>query len=189
LTIQNCYLKQKNDMVTKAQYVNFMLAFTKLAEEHGLNAVSLKVKGQLAQENIIKSVELKLDMFNESTHGTINNFHEFKHKRNLKLLWARMSSAVKQYELDPEEVANIAPNNCPVTGAVLDYGYGLHQTTDNPYFRPGIDHILAVGNGGNRLGDISNIQIVSQHFNTIKNYGTEIDALKWLMFESKKYNG
>ena len=77
----------------------------------------------------------------------------------------------------------IAPDYCPVTGAVLDYGIGNHQITDNSYFRPGIDHILAVGNGGVKFGDITNIQIVSQHYNTIKNFGSEIEAIKWVAFE------
>lgn len=174
-------------MTTRARYTDFMRAFSQLAKDYGINPRSLPVKGQPLQEQFILDRPYKLDIFHEATHGSYTNFREFRDKKNIKLLWARMSSAVKGYELDPLEVAAIAPDNCPVTGAVLDYGYGIHQITDNPFFRPGIDHIRAVGNGGASLGDITNIQIVSQHFNTIKNYGTEIDALKWLIFEAKKY--
>jgi hypothetical protein len=43
-----------------------------------------------------------------------------------------------------------------------------------------------VGNGGAKYGDISNIQIVSEFFNTIKNYGTIINAVQWLSFELDK---
>jgi hypothetical protein len=96
-----------------------------------------------------------------------------------------MSASVRSYELDPLDVAAISPDHCPVTGALIDYGYGLNQSTENPYFRPGIDHKKAVGNGGRMHGDINNIQIVSQFYNTIKNYGTLIDAIKWVNFDLK----
>lgn len=174
-------------MVSKSKYVEFMREFHKLTQDYGFNSRSLVVVGQNQLEEKIKSRQYKLDIFHPETHGSISAFKEFKQTSNLKLLWARMSSAVKTYELKPEEVASIAPDYCPVTGALIDYGYGLHRVTDNPFFRPGIDHKVAVGNGGRMLGDITNIQIVSQHFNTIKNYGTEIDALKWLIFEASKY--
>lgn len=174
-------------MVSKSKYVEFMREFHKLAQDYGFGSRSLIVVGQGQLEEKIKSRQFKLDVFHPETHGSVTAFREFKQTLNLKLLWARMSSAVKNYELEPEAVASIAPDYCPVTGALIDYGYGLHRVTDNPFFRPGIDHKVAVGNGGRMLRDISNIQIVSQHFNTIKNYGTEIDALKWLIFETKKY--
>jgi hypothetical protein len=96
-----------------------------------------------------------------------------------------MSSSVKEYQLDPVLVANISPDHCPVTGALIDYGYGFNRITDNSYFRPGIDHKTAVANGGNKYRDIDNIQIVSEFFNTIKNYGTMINAIQWLGFELK----
>ena len=64
-------------------------------------------------------------------------------------------------QFDPYDVAKIGSDYCPVTGAVLDYGIGNLQITDNSYFRSGIDLIMAVRNGGVKFGDITNIQIVS----------------------------
>jgi hypothetical protein len=125
-------------------------------------------------------------MFDSSTYGSKDIFDEFQQKKDLKLVWARMSSSVREYKLDPYDVANIAPDNCPVTGALIDYGYGRNRVTDNPFHRPGIDHIVARGNFGAAHGDISNIQILSQHFNTVKSYGTEIEAIKWVGFELSK---
>ena len=60
--------------------------------------------------------------------------------------------------------------------------------TDNVYFNPGQDHIIAVNNGGTRFGNANNIQIITQFINTVKNQGTEIDAMKWLFFELQKHN-
>ena len=123
------------------------------------------------------------ELYDVNTYGSPIIFDEFKRTKDLKLVWARMSSSVKDYQLDPEQVAKIAPDRCPVTGALIDYGYGFNRITDNPYFRPGIDHKVAVNNGGNKYGDITNIQIVAELYNTIKNCGTIIDAIKWVGYD------
>jgi len=69
---------------------------------------------------------------------------------------------------------------------LLDYGMGRNRTTDNAYFNPGQDHIIAVNNGGTRFGNATNIQIITQFINTVKNQGTIIDAMKWVFFELSK---
>lgn len=170
----------------QSEFENFLLDLTAVFEKYGFDNRSIKVRGQFREE--LKIQEIKNSphsKYHVGTYGSPAIFEEFKRTNDLKLVWARMSASVRQYELDPVEVANLAPDHCPVTGALIDYGYGLNQTTDNPYFRPGIDHKVAVGNGGAMLGDITNIQIVSQFFNTIKNYGTMINAVQWLGFELK----
>jgi hypothetical protein len=170
----------------QSEFENFLSDLTAVFERYGFDNRSIKVRGQSREE--LKIQEIKNSphaKYHAGTYGSPAIFEEFKRTNNLKLVWARMSASVRQYELDPVEVANLAPDHCPVTGALIDYGYGLNQTTDNPYFRPGIDHKVAVGNGGAMLGDITNIQIVSQFFNTIKNYGTMINSVQWLGFELK----
>ena len=171
----------------QSEFKSLLLDLTEVFNKHGFNNQSIKVQGQSREE--LKIQERKENLhhkYHVGTYGSPSIFEEFKRTNNLKLVWARMSASVRQYELDPIEVARIAPDKCPVTGALIDYGYGLNQTTDNPYFRPGIDHKVAVSNGGSMLGDINNIQIVSQFFNTIKNYGTMINSIQWLKFELDK---
>jgi hypothetical protein len=168
------------------EFESLLLDLTEVFNKHNFGSQSVKVQGQSREElKIQERKENPHPKYHVGTYGSPSIFEEFKRTNNLKLVWARMSSSVRQYELTPTEVAAIAPDRCPVTGALIDYGYGLNQITDNPYFRPGIDHKIAVGNGGAMLGDITNIQIVSQFFNTIKNYGTMINAIQWLNFELK----
>jgi len=170
----------------RSEFETLLLDLTEVFNKHGFSEQSVKVQGQSREELKIQAHKENPHLkYHSGTYGSPAIFEEFKRTNNLKLVWARMSASVRQYELNPKEVANIAPDRCPVTGALIDYGYGLNQVTDNPYFRPGIDHKIAVGNGGAMLGDITNIQIVSQFFNTIKNYGTMINAVQWLGFELK----
>ena len=150
--------------------------------KHGFGSHTLKVQGQTKQEEAILA-RVPYPKYHPETYGSTAIFEEFKRTGNLKLVWAKMSSSVVEYQLDPKLVAAISPDHCPVTGALIDYGYGLNRITDNPYFRPGIDHKKSVANGGKKYGDITNIQIVSEFFNTIKNYGTMINAVQWLSFE------
>ena len=168
----------------QSEFENFLLDLTAVFNKYDFDNRSVKVRGQSREELKIQEIkDSPHPKYHVGTYGSPSIFEEFKRTKNLKLVWARMSASVRQYELDPVKVANIAPDYCPVTGALIDYGYGLNQVTDNPYFRPGIDHKDAVANGGKMLGDITNIQIVSQFFNTIKNYGTMINAVQWLNFE------
>jgi hypothetical protein len=170
----------------QSEFENFLLDLSSVFNKYDFDNRCVKVRGQSKEELKIQEIKKNPHLkYHVGTYGSPVIFEEFKRTNNLKLVWARMSASVRQYELDPVEVADIAPDYCPVTGALIDYGYGLNQTTDNPYFRPGIDHKVAVGNGGAMLGDITNIQIVSQFFNTIKNYGTMINAVQWLGFELK----
>jgi hypothetical protein len=173
--------------MNQKQWNDFQNALRKTIRDHGFHSRSLKVQGQTTWEKKIQERKDKpYEFYHPETYGSTEIFDEFKRIGSLKLVWARMSSSVREYRLDPEKVAAISPDHCPVTGAIIDYGYGLNRVTDNPYFRPGIDHMIAVGNGGEKYGDISNIQIVSQFYNTIKNYGTFIDAIKWVNFELTK---
>lgn len=170
----------------KTAWLQFKSELASLYEKFGYDNIrNVRIKGQRqVEEQILSRVPHK--MFDSSTYGSKDIFDEFQQKKDLKLVWARMSSSVREYKLDPYDVANIAPDNCPVTGALIDYGYGRNRITDNPFHRPGIDHIVARGNFGAAHGDISNIQILSQHFNTVKSYGTEIEAIKWVGFELSK---
>ena len=175
--------------MNQKQYNDFLVDLTAVFDKHGFRSRAVKVQGQSAVEKkILHQQQNPYSMYHAETYGSRAIYQEFKKTGNLKLVWARMSSSVKLYELDPVEVAKIAPDYCPVTGALIDYGYGFNQITDNPYFRPGIDHKISVANGGVKYGDITNIQIVSQFYNTTKNYGTIIDAIKWVGFELRQLN-
>lgn len=170
------------------QYNNLLADLHTVFNKHDFNNRVMKVQGQTKEELIIQEhKENPHPKYHIGTYGSSSIYEEFKRTNDLKLVWARMSSSVAEYQLDPVTVAKIAPDFCPVTGALIDYGYGLNRVTDNPYFRPGIDHIVSVGNGGTKYGDITNIQIVSEFFNTIKNYGTMINAVQWLNFELNKH--
>lgn len=167
--------KQWNDYLTDLRDLN---------KKHGLSNRSLKVAGQKNTEDKIQKVkEQPWEFYDSNTYGSPAIFNEFTQTKNLKLVWARMSSQVREYELSPDDIAIIAPDYCPVTGALIDYGYGYNRVTDNPYFRPGIDHKKAVSNGGDKLGAIDNIQIISDHSNRIKNNGSIIDFVKLTNFE------
>ena len=170
--------------MNQSQYNGLLADLKAVFDKHGFHSRAVKVQGQRAVEDkILHQKANPYEIFHADTYGSRAIYQEFKKTGDLKLVWARMSSSVRLYELDPVEVAKISPDYCPVTGALFDYGYGFNQVTDYPYFRPGIDHKIAVGNGGVMLGDITNAQIVSQFYNTIKNYGTTVDALKWLFFD------
>ena len=168
--------------MNKKQYNSFKKDLLAVYAKHGFDPRALPVKGQREVEDKISN-RVAYEYYHPGTYVSKPVYQEFTATNNLKLVWAKNSSRVRYYQLDPHEVAAIAPDYCPVTGAILDYGVGNNQITDNSYFRPGIDHILAVGNGGIKFGDITNIQIVSQHYNTIKNFGSEIEAIKWVNFE------
>jgi hypothetical protein len=168
--------------MNKNQWNEFLEDLSAVFEKHGFTNRAIKVSGQAETETKIQTRK-SWEFYDAATYGSPATFEEFQRTKDLKLVWARMSSSVKEYQLDPILVANISPDYCPVTGALIDYGYGFNRITDNPYFRPGIDHKIAVGNGGAKYGDITNIQIVSEFFNTIKNYGTMINAIQWLGFE------
>ena len=168
--------------MNKKQYNNLLKDLTAVFVKHGFDPRALPVKGQKQVEDKIKNIK-PYEYYHPNTYGSKNIFDEFVKTKNLKLVWARNSSRVSHYQLDPYAVAKISPDYCPVTGALIDYGIGYNQITDNPYFRPGIDHIIAVSNGGVKFGDINNIQIVSQHYNTIKSFGSSIECIKWANFE------
>lgn len=170
--------------MNQKQWNNLLTDLKETFERHGFSNRAVLVQGQSKVEaDILKIKENPYDKYDSKTYGSTTIYEEYKRTGDLKLVWARMSASVKEYQLDPVDVAKKSPDYCPVTGAMIDYGYGFNRVTDNPYFRPGIDHIDASGNGGNKYGDITNIQIVSAFFNTIKSYGTKIDAIKWVFFE------
>lgn len=176
----------KPKKMKQTQFNTFLEDLRAVFDKHEFHNRAVKVQGQSREElRIQERKENPHSKYHTGTYGSPAIYEEFKKTNNLKLVWARMSSSVAEYQLDPKQVADISPDYCPVTGALIDYGYGLNRTTDNPYFRPGIDHIVSVGNGGKKYGDITNIQIVSEFFNTIKNYGTMINAVQWLSFELK----
>jgi hypothetical protein len=172
---------------TEERWLEFLGRIKEVYEEFNFNPEDLPVEGQTEVEEEIKERNNNphIRTFDADTHGTQAFYQEFKKTGNMKLLWARMSGAVREYQLSPEAVAEIAPDRCPVTGALIDYGYGRNQVTENVYFRPGIDHKEAVNNGGKKFGDINNIRIVSQHYNTIKSFGTIIEAIKWVGHDLK----
>jgi hypothetical protein len=170
--------------MNQKQYNNLLEDLKAVFDKHGFHSRAVKVQGQTTvEEKILHQKQNPYGIYHAETYGSPAIFEEFKRTKNLKLVWARMSQPVKEYQLDPLEVAEKAKDYCPESGALIDYGYGLNRVTDNPYFRPGIDHINASGNGGKKYGEITNIQIVSQYYNTIKSNGTMIDAVKWLNFE------
>ena len=170
--------------MNQKQYNLFLQDLKDVFDRHGFNSRAIKVQGQTVVEN---QIQLKKEnpylFFDPNTYSSQAIFEEFKETRCLKTVWAKMSRAVREYQLDPLEVVQIAPDFCPITGALIDYGYGFNRVTSNSYFRPGIDHIEAVNNGGSKFRTISNIQIISQYINTVKSYGTSIDAIKWTYFE------
>lgn len=171
--------------MNKNQWNEFLTDLYAVFEKHGFTSRAIRVSGQKETETKIQN-RIPWEFYDANTYGSPAIFEEFQRTKDLKLVWAQMSSSVKEYQLDPVEVAKIAPEHCPVTGSLIDYGYGYNRITDNSYFRPGIDHIRAVNNGGNKFGDITNIQIVSEFYNTIKNCGSLIDAIKWVSFELRK---
>lgn len=173
--------------MNQKQYNSFLRDLSELFNKHDFHNRAVKVQGQsTVEENILLQKENPYLFFDPNTYSSLSIFEEFKQTRCLKTVWAKMSRAVREYQLDPLEVVKIAPDYCPITGALIDYGYGFNRVTSNPYFRPGIDHIVAVNNGGVKFKDISNIQIISQYINTVKSHGTIIDAIKWTNFELEK---
>lgn len=173
--------------MNRNQYNLFLRDLIDVVEKHGFHSRAVNVQGQKAVEDkILFQKQNPYLYFDVTTYSSMPIFEEFKETRCLKTVWAKTSRAVREYQLDPCEVVKIAPDYCPITGALIDYGYGFNQVTNNAYFRPGIDHIIAVNNGGAKFKDISNIQIISQYINTVKSHGTIIDALKWTCFELEK---
>jgi hypothetical protein len=175
-------------MPTKAQYDKLCSDVLDAFHRNGFDPVAWKVQGQsrIEQEILAKKDNLFTRSFDPDTHGSIEFYKEFVEKRDLKLLWARVNSS--RYKLDPIELYNRCPDRCPAMGVLLDYGMGRNKVTDNTYFLPGQDHIVAVANGGKRFGDTTNIQVITQFINTVKNQGTILDAMKWLFFEVSKNN-
>ncbi len=173
-------------MPTRSQYEKLTADILDAFQRNGFDPIEWKVQGQKQQEAEIlaKQNDLYVRTFDPVTHGTIEFYKEFVEKRDLKLLWARVNCS--RYKLDPLELYARCPDRCPAMGVLLDYGMGRNRVTDNAYFNPGQDHIIAVNNGGTRFGDTNNIQIITQFINTVKNQGTIIDAMKWLFFELKK---
>ena len=175
-------------MPTKTQYNQLCADLKEAFQRNGFDSVTWKVKGQrkVEEDILAKQQDLYVRTFDPTTHGTIEFYKEFVKTRDLKLLWARMHAST--YKLDALELRDICPDRCPAMGVLLDYGMGRNRVTDNVYFNPGQDHIIAVNNGGTRFGNANNIQIITQFINTVKNQGTEIDAMKWLFFELQKHN-
>jgi len=170
-------------MPSKAQYQQLCTDIFEAFQRNGFDPVAWKVQGQskIEEEILAKQDNLFIRSFDPTTHGTTQFYKEFVEKQDLKLLWARVNCS--RYKLDPMELYERCPDRCPVMGVLLDYGMGRNRVTDNPYFNPGQDHIIAVNNGGPRFGDASNIQVITQFINTVKNQGTVLDALKWVYFE------
>jgi len=171
-------------MPTRAEHQALCEDLLACFERHGFDPIEWRVKGQKQTELEIASKELYVRAFDPATHGTLEWYREFVSTRDLRLLWARQHAAT--YRLDALELYARCPERCPAMGVLLDYGMGRNRTTDNAYFNPGQDHIIAVNNGGTRFGDAANIQIITQFINTVKNQGTIIDAMKWIFFELKR---
>ena len=170
-------------MPNKAQYDQLCADLKDAFQRNGFDPVTWKVKGQkkVEEEILAKQQDLYFRTFDVPTHGTIEFYKEFVETRDLKLLWSRMHATT--YKLDAHDLYARCPDRCPAMGVLLDYGMGRNRVTSNSYFNPGQDHIIAVNNGGVKYGDASNIQIITQFINTLKNQGTVIDALKWTFFE------
>ena len=125
--------------MNKKQYNDLKKDLAKVFAKHRFDPCALPVVGQREVEQQITNREL-YNYYHPATYGSKTIFDEFVKTKDLKLVWARNSSRVKHYQLDPYDVAKIALDYChTVTGAVLDYGIGNHPITDNSYFRPGID--------------------------------------------------
>jgi hypothetical protein len=174
-------------MPTKAQHEKLCAELKETFQRNGFDPITWKVSGQkqIEADILAKQEDLYIRTFDPTTHGTIDFYKEFVKTLDLKLLWARMHATT--YKLDALELYARCLDRCPITGVLLDYGMGRNKVTDNSYFKPGQDHIDAVNNGGKRFGDANNIQVITQFINTVKNQGTEIDAMKWLFFQLSKH--
>ena len=122
--------------------------------------------------------------FDVSTYCTESLFRGFQDPKTnqhkmLKLIWAWDNAP--RYDLDPFELAAIAPDRCPVFLTPLDYGMGKNRVFDPQiepkelFFRPWIDHVIARANGGEN--SIGNSMIVCGKANTYKNDMDSLDTL------------
>ena len=165
------------------QYKQLLEDLLSVFKKHKFDPRSIKRKGQKTIEEKIKNRK-PYQMFDLLTYGSQDLFQEFNSTGDYKKLWARRHH--KDYKMPFELFYEICPDHCQITGCLLDYGEGHNRVTSHPLHRPGQDHIVAQNNGGQRYGDIKNLQIINQHMNCIKNDGTLIDALQWLRFELSK---
>ena len=160
-----------------------------LFEEYGDELRHLRRQGQKEEEQKILGWKYHTP-FDSDTYGSAENYQQFivdveqiGSYQAMKKLWCKRHH--NDYKMPYAEFYQICPDRCPITGALLDFGEGFNRATKHPMHRPGQDHIHAQNNGGAKKGDISNLQIINQRMNTIKNDGTLIDALQWTMHEVK----
>lgn len=169
--------------MNQKQYKSLIEDLRSVFEKHNFGSTSIKRKGQKSIEDKIQS-RTAYRLFDQLTYGSQELFQEFEETGDYKKLWA--SRHHNDYRMNFEEFYSILPDRCPITGCLLDYGEGFNKVTSHPCHRPGQDHIIAQNNGGQRYGDINNLQIINQHMNGVKSDGTIIDALQWLRFEVMK---
>lgn len=174
-------------MHTRAQYDQLIQGIITAADQSGFESSEWLAKNQQVIEDQIRARQQDpfIRRFDVLTHGTLDNYQEFVRTRDMKLLWARMNHMT--YQLTVEGLYSKCRDRCEITGALLDYGYNQNRVTDHPYFLPSQDHIIPVNAGGNKFGDSSNIQVISQRINTFKSDSNSLDILKLAIWYAKQH--
>jgi hypothetical protein len=113
--------------------------------------------------------------FDPDTYHTRDLYRKVCETGDLRIVWAHKNA--QKWGVNYDEYIKLCNNNCSCCGSFLDYGIGKNNKGKLDINTPSTDHKIPRSRGGNN--DISNLWIICNKCNTLKNNATVEDIQRY----------
>lgn len=182
------------------QLIEMLTEINAVFFKYGVDNRTFKFKGQEELELKILHAKNNPAPYDPQTYGNPKIYAEFlERNKDRKFVFFHISPARKDWKINAVDLIReydlgnfSAPDFCPDSGCMLDYGFGRNSVTSNPEFRPSFEHIIprneiAIKGLNIEYNDIANLEIISNASNTYRSKGTFINRLQLFQSSLNKY--
>lgn len=117
------------------------------------------------------------DKFDPGTYLTRDLYRIVGQTGDLRPVWAHKNS--QKWGVDPQAFLDLCGEKCACCGSYLDYGLGKNNTHKLDINTPSTDHKVPRSLDESRSGDITNLWVICNRCNLLKNNSTADDIHRY----------